>query len=988
MLANTGVSFLRPWALLLLLVLVPSAIYFSRTSMALLRRGRRRFSLGLRIAIITLLVLALAGTEIVRAADSLSVVFLLDRSDSVGTEAKAQQLQYVRDALKRMGDSDAAGVVAFGSDSLVDRPVSGDRTLAELTSAPQTTFTNLADALRLGLASAPADTERRLVLISDGKENAGNAEQAALLAAASGVPVDVVPLAAPSGPEVWVEGLTAPAAVRENERTSLQIAVQSSVDTTTTLALLVDNALISRAEVRLVKGANNYVQSLPALPRGIHAFGVQVIPPAGADTRTENNRYSAYSVVLGKPKVLIVQKAAGEGEVLRAALGSSIDADLVLPGQIPADVKSLAGYEGIVLVNVPATTLSAAGMEALQSYVRDLGKGLVVVGGDESYAAGGYFRTPLEAMLPVDLNLPSKLDIPAVAMVLVVDRSGSMGEGHTFNGAGVTKLELAKEAAYRAVAQLSTKDYLGVISFDSAADWVVSLQPLGDPSQFKGRIGGISLGGGTNIYSGLAPAVDALVGSKARSKHIVLLTDGQSEGGDYEGLLKRMHESAITISTVAVGTDADTNFLKNLATAGGGRYYYTEEGNALPEIFAHESHLAARSYLVEHDFTPARTSPSPLLDGLGGLPALHGYVGTSPKPAGQVVLVSDAGDPVLAQWQYGLGRVIAWTSDAKGQWAREWVGWQGFPQFWAQAVRWTIGTEAGGSLQTKVDLEAGTAHVTVDAVGPEGSYMNDLQAQAAVVGPALTSTVVLRQTSAGRYEGNFAATEEGVYVLHVSTSGSGTASTGQTIGVVVPYSPEYRGGEDGSGLLARIASASGGRVLGMSAPDAAFEHNLEPVKSSTPAWPLLLVLALLLLPFDVGVRRVSIYRGDVVRAWGSVKARVGRVGRGQPAVAATPDMAALLGAKQRGEERVQRPPIVSGRVSREKSPGRATGPLVSAPPTVPNNEAQELHLTGLEGRTTRHEATPPSLIQPRAPEEPDDSGSLAARLRKSREQRR
>ncbi len=208
------------------------------------------------------------------------------------------------------------------------------------------------------------------------------------------------------------------------------------------------------------------------------------------------------------------------------------------------------------------------------------------------------------------------------------------------------------------------------ITFDSGADWVIPMQPLGDPTQLRGRIGSITSGGGTDIYAGLAPAVDALIASKARSRHIVLLTDGVSEGGDYEGLLRKMAANNVTLSTVAVGSDADTGFLQSLAAAGKGRYYYTEDGNALPQIFAQESHLAARSYINERQFTPGRTSPSPILDGLGGLPALQGYVGTSQRVGGQVALVTDAGDPLLAQWQYGLGRVVAWTSDATGRWAK------------------------------------------------------------------------------------------------------------------------------------------------------------------------------------------------------------------------------------------------------------------------------------------------------------------------------
>jgi Mg-chelatase subunit ChlD len=969
--ANTGLSFARPEALLLLFVLVPLAVYLSRTSLAYLRPGRRRLSLALRVAIISLLVLALSGVSLVRAADNLSVVFLLDRSDSISAAQKSLQASDVRAAIASMHPNDQAGVIAFGADALVDRPTSPDKSPPDLASAPIGTYSNLADAIRLGLAISLADSARRLVLLSDGRENVGSAESTARLAAAHGAPIDVVPIPGPTGPEVWVDGLTAPSPVRESERVPLQISISSDTDTTATLTLLVDGAPLTSQPVQLTRGANTFIQDLPPATQGFHVYSAQIIPASGSDTRRENNRYSAYSLVIGKPHLLIVEGHEGEAASLQSALGQSMDEGVVTPAAVP-DVKGLAGYDGVVLVNVPASSLSKGAMASLQTAVRDLGKGLVVVGGDESYAAGGYFRTPLEAMLPIDLNLPSKLDIPSVGMVLVIDRSGSMDVSHDVNGVGVKKIELAKEAAYQAVAQLSAKDYVGVVTFDSAANWVINLQPLVDPSQFKGNIGGITAGGGTNIYSGLAPAVDALAASKAKSKHIVLLTDGVSEEGDYNGLIKKMEANNITLSTVAVGADADTSLLKTLATAGKGRYYYTEDGDALPQIFAHESHLAARSYIIEHPFNPERTSPSPVLDGLGGLPSLLGYVGTSPRQGGQLVLVSDAGDPVLAQWQYGLGRVVAWTSDAKGQWAKQWVGWQDFARFWSQAVAWSTGSQSSNALQPHVEVEAGVAHVTVDASSPDGAFLNDLSASAVVVSPGLiTSTVPLRQSAAGRYEGQFPATEEGAYLLQVQASGKDTGNIHQTLGVVVPYSPEYRGGESDNGLLARIASLTGGRVLSLDNLSTAFEHNLPAAKTSTDLWPALLLLAILLLPFDVGVRRVAVSRADAARAWEGLRRRLGwEPRRVVPALphGSTPEIAALFGAKGRARDRIE--PVASPPAVRAAEPLRA----------------QDLQITGRVGRTVpTSQAEPPQQEQPVAATSEEES--LAARLRRAREQR-
>jgi uncharacterized membrane protein len=975
--AINGFSFTRPEALLLLLLLVPLAVYLSRTSMALLRPTRRRFSLGLRIALITLLVLALAGTSIVRAADRLSVVFLLDHSDSVPADVQSAQADYVRAAVSSMSESDAEGVVVFGANALVDRPVSTDKSPPDLSSKPTTTFSNLADALRLGLGILPAGTAQRLVLLSDGHENVGSAEWAARLAASHGVPVDVVPLTSATGPEVWVDGLTAPSPVREGETVSLQMSVSSSTGTTSTLTILMDGAPLSTGTVALEPGTNRFVQQLPPATRGFHTYSAQVAPAPGADTHRENNSYSAFSLVLGKPRLLLVEGHDGEASALRNALAPSMEIDVVAANAMPGDIKTLAGYDGIVLVNVPASSLSSEAMNGLQLAVRDLGKGLIVIGGDESYAAGGYFRTPLEDMLPVNLDLPSKLDIPSVGMVMVIDRSGSMEESHTVGGVGVKKIELAKEAAAEAVAQLSEHDYAGVITFDSAADWVLPLQPLGDPNLFKNKIGSITSGGGTNIYAGLAPAVDALIQSKAKSKHIILLTDGVSDGGDYPGLLKKMNENGITLSTVAVGSDADTTLMQSLAAGGKGQYYYTEDGNALPQIFAHESHIAARSYLIEHPFTPERSAPSPILDGLGGLPALQGYVGTSPKGGGQIALVSDAGDPVLAQWQYGLGRVVAWTSDAKGQWAKDWVSWQDFARFWSQAVGWSTGTEAGGALQPQVQVEGGTATITVDATAPDGSYLNGLAASASIVGPDnITSTVPLRQSTAGRYEGSFPTTQEGSYLVRVQAAGPGGTGLSQTLGVVVPYSPEYKGNAGDDGLLSRIASLTGGRTLTLEETAAPFEHNLSAVQSTTDLWPLLVLLAVLLLPFDIGVRRVSMSKADLQKALDTAARRLGWQPRSRPAVAsATPssaEIAALFGAKSR----VRRP------ASDNQLP-----PTSIAPPVL-----GELSLPQIEKKAESDAASQPvpagteSRSADSSPQAEDEA--LAARLRRARDQRR
>ncbi|MDQ6693800.1 MAG: VWA domain-containing protein, partial [Chloroflexota bacterium] len=910
----TGVTFARPEALLLLPLLGGLAIYQTLAGIPLALRTRRMLSLFVRLALITLLVLAFSEVSVTRANNSLSVVFLLDRSDSINEAGKAAEAAYLRDALGQAGANDQAGVVMFGRDALVERSVEQSTALPDLSSTPQTSYSNIDAAIRLALGIAPTGTARRLVLLSDGLENMGSAAQAARLAWANGVPLDVVPLPVASGPEVSVDALHAPATVRQGEEVSLSIEVSSSTDTTATLLLLADGAMLSSGTVSLTRGSNTFVQNIHASSRGFHNYSAQVLPPPGTDTRPENNHYSAYSMVLGKSRLLVVEGHPGEAGSLVTALSPSSDTNVVPASAMTTDLQSLASYDAIVMVNVPASSLSQEAMVDLSATVRDLGKGLVVVGGDESYAAGGYFRTPLEAMLPVSLNLPSKLEIPSVGMVLVIDRSGSMDESHTVNGSGVKKIELAKEAAYSAVAQLSERDYVGVVTFDSEANWAVPFQPMGSPDALSGRIRGVTSGGGTNIYAGLAPAVYALTASKARSRHIVLLTDGQSEGGDYAGLLKEMQSNNITLSTVAIGADADKVFLDGLAKSGGGRSYYSEQGDSLPQIFAHESHLASRSYLIEHPFTPQRAALSPMVDGLGTLPILQGYVGTSEKAGGQVSVVSGAGDPLLAEWQYGLGRVVAWTSDAKGQWARDWIGWNNFSRFWSQVVRWSTGTEGGATLQPRVELAegGGAAHVTVDAQSADGSFLNGLSPRVIMIGPGqITSTVELRQSAAGRYEGSLPIQKEGTYLLQVSATSTQIGDLTHTIGLTVPYSPEYASQKESNGkaLLDTLAQENGGKVLLTSDTKLPFRHDLPLASSSIALWPLLLLLGILLLPLDIGVRRLALSWAELAGMLRWVSSRIVLRTRSLPRAntdaRAITGLEPLLVAKQRAQSLTQ-----------------------------------------------------------------------------------
>ncbi len=927
-----------------LLLLLPAVILLARTggTGAVLRRGARRLSIAIRLLVVTLIVLSLANIQLVTTSDKLATVFLLDVSDSVGAGGRTQELDFTRKALLGMKDNQQAGVIVFGQDALVEKLVSKDKTLGNIESTPVTSYSNLAEAVRLGTALLPSDAQRRLVLVTDGNQNVDEVRNAAKIAGANGVQIDVLPVDRKDGPDASIGGVQVPSNLRQGEEFALKVNVDTNTAGPARLLILQDGQVISDKPVELKQGSNSFSEQLVAKSQGFVNYTARII--AAKDSVEQNNEVNAYSRVKGGPRALLIEGHPDQHEAanLQAAFTQSgVEATTIPPDRFPS-LTDLTQYDAVVMVNVPANTLSANNLNMLQAYVKDLGKGLVVVGGEESYGLGGYFRTPLEDMLPVELQLPSKLQTPSVAMVLVIDRSGSMADSYNGPGsgaAGIAKIELAKDAAYLAATQLSNTDQVGVVVFDTQAQWQVPLGPMGNPSNLVSPIGRIAPGGGTNVYSGFAPAVEALKKATAKNKHIILMTDGQdSESNDYNTLINEANKAGITVSTVGLGEDVNANLLKTIADRSGGRYAFINDPSNLPKVFAKEAHLAARSYIVEEPFTPAISDPSPIVKGIGGVPELKGYVATRAKGTATLALVTNRSEPLLAHWQYGLGRVAAWTSDAKGRWASNWLGWADFPRFWSQVLRWTVAENEAGGLQIQTKTVGNRIYVTADALSLDSQYLNGLDVKAKVVSSALNGAqedVALTQTAPGHYEGYFTPKNTGSYIVNVQGQGQVASSTGnqnvslsQQVGAVASYSPEYKQLGSNGALLKDIAGLTGGRVL--KGPEEAFSDDLSRTTRQQELWPWLLLLAILLFPLDVAVRRVRLSPFAFVRGFRQHRQeQLALAG-----VQATPsEVSRLFEAKQRagfGPPPTDNPPAAGSSARPPSRPGRPDS--TSAPP--------------------------------------------------------
>lgn len=948
--------------LLALLLLLPAIAALGWPSRSVARR-REIASLALRLFIVLCLIFSLAGLEIARAADELAVVFLIDVSDSMPASAKAAAVDYTRQAVAAMRPDDQAAVIVFGGDALVERSMSPGRELGSLTSIPNTSQTDLGEAIRLALALYPPDTTRRMVILSDGVATSGDALEAARLAAASGVEIVVLPFVVQPGAEALIAGVEAPARLRQGERFDLRLSLRVTEPMRAGVRVLAGDRVVYQGTHDLGRGDQSFSIPLTAGEPGFVDYVVQIDPDR--DAYYQNNELAAYSQVDGLPKVLLVAPPEGSAMTLggearpdefsplrRALEAASFVVDVARPAELPSELAELAGYASLVLVDVPARDLNRRQMSAVQSYVRDLGGGLAVVGGPTSYGVGGYFRTPLEETLPVEMQIKDQQRRPALAIVFIVDRSGSMSE----TSGGIAKLELAKEAAARSVELLWPTDRVGVIAFDDAASWVTPLTDLSDPDQVIRAIGSIRSGGGTDILAGVQAMADVLPGDTAGVKHVILLTDGGADPTGIPELVRRLHEeNGITLTTVGVGRDA-APFLPQLAQSGGGRYHFAADPSAIPTIFTEETTLAARSYIVEESFFPQQRRASPILSGIREVPQLYGYVATTAKDAAQTILVSSQDDPILAAWQYGLGKAVAFTSDATGRWARDWVGWDRFPIFWAQAVRYTIGDPSSSTLDVRVEQVGEQARLIVDArlwkASPDaenGDYLNGYTLRANVVAPdGPVESIDAQQVAPGRYEATFQPGKPGAYLIGVSGQPSGSDGAGltETAGWVLSYSPEYRELESDPDTLYRIAVATNGRVASGD-PGEIFAHTLPAPSATRPIWPWLLALAALLLPFDIAVRRLVIGWADLRRSWIKFTGRLAR--RPALAPARSQRMGVLLQTKERsrgthGANAPAAPPVVTSAPeppppsTRDAAEAKQAAASPSPEPVAPSSE--------------------------------------------------
>ena len=695
-------EFAHPW-FLLLLVAAPVLALAHRHSLANMTRRQWIVCLAMRALILSLLILALAGVRLRVKSDSLSVLFLVDDSASISQESRKQARDFVAASLggKRAGDD--AGVVGFAKEAQVwQAPTVNLRVMDQWPAMSARTGSDIGGAAAFASAIFTGEKAKRLVFLSDGNDTEGAALDAARRLGAQGIEIYTVPLTNPHRPEVLMEKVDVPRRLKTGEPFDLTVRIRSNIETKATVKLYQNQFLINQAGIALKTGLNETTfRSLKAEGNFI-SYEAEVVP--ALDTTIENNRAQATASLRGEPRVLVVDSEEGRMQPLAAALRSQkILVEQRGKSGLPRTLEDLQQFDLFLLSDVSSLNLTREQMELYRSWVQDFGGGFAMLGGENSFGVGGYYRTPIEQMLPVRMEHEDRQDTPSVALLVVLDRSGSMAA----QVQGQTKMSLADQGAVFALNVLQPKDLFGLTAVDTQVHTVVPLANVESKGALEQKIMSITAGGGgIYIYTGLADAFQQLRDVNAKIKHVILFSDAadaeekaagemgdgaRSGSGSALDLASAMLAAKITTSVVALGLDSDkdTAFLRQLAERGNGRFYLTSDATTLPQIFSTETMKVAQSSLVEEPFMAVPAMQSPMLDGIDWkkAPLLLGYNATKPKPAAEILIATERGEPLLATWRYGLGQTAAFTSDAKNRWAADWLTWPGYGKFWAQLVR-------------------------------------------------------------------------------------------------------------------------------------------------------------------------------------------------------------------------------------------------------------------------------------------------------------
>lgn len=882
----SGISVERPlWLVGFALVALVMA-YFS-TGFGVMSPARRWLSALVRVALLLLIGACVAGVGFVRATDKLAVIAVIDQSESVrrfGALSGRDFSQRIADAIERgkvgRGPDDLFGIVVFDGKALTQAAPSAARSSTPILEVPGAEGTNIEGALRLARALIPPDAAGKIILFSDGNQTRGNAEKAVAEFASGSkpIPIDIVPLEYKLDNEVFVASVDAPSEAPANSNVRLRITLFSTSNAGGNLRVFSADGgsqQLASQSISLEPGENIRTVQVPLGPGRVHRFRAVFEPATGdngqptGDTLAENNSASAFTLTPGAGSVLVVDGPATQASPLAQTLAEDGLRVESLPARlVPTDPLALQGYDLVILQNVGAEELPDPTQRLLASGVRDMGLGLIMVGGTDSFGAGGWRATPIEPILPVLLDLPERLVEPEAAVIFILDNSGSMNR--SVMGSSRSQQEIANQAAAIALGTLDRRDLVGVIAFNSNHTVIQPLSPNRDPTSTASAILSIGSGGGTNLAPPLVDAANQLEAVKAKNKYVIVLSDGVSQDKDrLPAIAERMAQNNIHISTIAIGDDADTKGMEEIANIGNGQFYEVVNPSVLPRVFMRAMKLVRSPLIREEPFEPIiLPTGAAATVGLGTPPKLLGLCLTQPRPDPTVIneIVTPSGEPVLSQWRVELGQVAAFTSDAS-RWAADWLEWPGYRRMWTQLARSIGRSQTTSTLTVRAQIIDNELVVRVEgADGSVGNAAGFSSIPATVFTPS-GGQVQFRATqiAPGVFEGRMPVADEGAYIAVLRPTRIEPGKQVERLPPIIAGASHFSGREtrdlaSNRPFLANLASLGKGQLRSLEndrIPTFFGRDGLEPVRTRTPLWPSLLVFIPFLFLLDVAVRRIA-----------------------------------------------------------------------------------------------------------------------------------
>lgn len=850
-----SVTFLQPWFLLALIGLLVLIRIWKKGTLAPTAGSKSVSFLVLRGVTLLLVILALSDPRLLFPSDRVNLFFLLDMSESVSPEGRDSALNYLRQSLTGMGKEDRAGLILFGKGAHVESELKNPFSLSDLKSQIDGQATDIRGALQLAAGLFPSSGQHRIVLMSDGNENRNHAMEGAYLAKSLGVKIFPLPL--PTwfqGEEVFIETLETPDQIGPQTPFDVRIGLKSTFPGAGELLLFKNGRLLFGERIHFEPGKELYRFQDEIGKPGITRYEVRLHPDR--DGIPQNNRGLSFTRSVPRPAILYLTASRATPSPFKEALEQQGLRVIVKdPAEITESLFDLLDYQAVVLHDLSSRHFSPNVLENLERYVRDLGGGLLMIGGPNGFGAGGYLHTPVEKALPVFMDVPTTVELAGLALVLVIDKSSSMaGDLEKKN-----KMEGAKIAAYGALEMIGPLDRAGILLFDTEHQWLLPMAPVSDRKKVAALLSGVKESGGTDLFPALEEAFRVLKETPAARKHIIILSDGLTRKGDFAALTDAMREAKITVSTVALGKDADRVLLKEIARRGGGRSYFTEDVEKIPRIFVGETRMAAQKVVVEKILQPEVITDVEPIRGLPlkEIPRIEGQVVTYPKK-GALHLLRTAEGPLLSVWQYGLGRSAAFTSDLGPRWGKSWIVWPHYGAFAAQLVKWVKRQEPSAWLRLEWKRKEGRTSFRFEADDERGNPLNFIEWEGGLLSPSgKKEALKIEQTAPGTYEGSFASEEAGEYFLTIyPSSKAGKASGPILLGYGVPYSDEFLQTGIHRELLVSLAEISGGRLLDLhQSPQGLFQAEGQGAEMGSPLWPWLTLAAMVLMTVEIAWRK-------------------------------------------------------------------------------------------------------------------------------------